>query len=182
MDGFRLNQIFMAVLIALLLSKVGGVLSERLVAPKMLEKDVYVVEGVAEGATTTTEASSASDTPEDIDPLLAAANVENGKNVAKKCLQCHTFEKGGPNKVGPNLYDIVGNKVAHMDGYAYSAAFKAKGGTWTYAELNGYLYQPAKHIPGTKMAFAGLKKTQERADLIAYLRTLSDAPQPLPKK
>ncbi|MFN7709603.1 MAG: c-type cytochrome [Holosporales bacterium] len=182
MDGFRLNQIFMAILIALVVSKSGNLIAERLVAPKMLEKDIYIVEGVVEGAAATTPVAATSDQVEDIEPLLAAANIENGKNVAKKCVQCHTFEKGEPNKVGPNLYNIVENKVAHLDNYAYSAAMKAKGGTWTYASLNKYLHSPSKYVPGTKMAFAGLKKTQERADLIAYLRTLSDAPHPLPKK
>ena len=125
-------------------------------------------------------AGKAPATAEPIDALLAQANVEHGKDVAKKCAACHTFGKGEPNKIGPNLYGIVNNKHAHREDFAFSAAMKAMQGNWTYDELNTFLFKPQAHVPGTKMTFAGLPKTQDRADVIAYLRSLADSPAPLP--
>ena len=169
----------MALLFGMLLSK----LSDTLVAPQMLTKSAFPIEGTAEAnADAKTSPSSTQEAKvEAIEPLLVKANIEHGQDVAKKCLQCHTLDKGGPNKVGPNLWGVVGNKVAHMASYSYSSVFKSHGGTWSYEELNDFLYHPSKHMPGTKMSFGGLKKAQDRADVIAYLRTLSDAPIPLPK-
>lgn len=179
MDSFELNKVLCAILLALLIGMVSHKIADWLIAPTWLAKDVYQID-VTEESTAQSGPTTGEETVEAIEPLLAKASAENGQNIAKKCLQCHTFEKGGANKVGPNLWNIVGNKVAHSDSFAYSSAFKGHKGEWTYENLNHYLYKPQKFIPGTKMAFAGLKKGQERADLIAYLRTLSDAPKPLP--
>ncbi len=180
MDSFEFNRILAAVLIALLIGMLVTKLSDTLISPHMLSKAAFPIE-VAEDPNAAPAEAQQEVKVEPVEPLLAAANVEHGQEVAKKCLQCHTFEKGGANRVGPNLWNVVGNKVAHMETYSYSSVFKTHGGTWTYDQLNDYLYHPSKHMPGTKMAFAGVKKTQDRADLIAYLRTLSDAPIPLPK-
>lgn len=141
----------------------------------------------ASGATTeaaTTAAASGEQTasipPSALPELLKTADAEAGKQVAKKCTACHSFDKGGANKVGPNLWDIVGAKQAHMEDFAYSDAIKNLGGEWSYEALDQYLTSPKTYAPGTKMAFAGLKKPEDRAALIAYLRTLSDSPKPLP--
>jgi cytochrome c len=179
MDSFELNKVLCAILLALLIGMVSHKIADWLIAPTWLSKDAYQIdiieEDIPQSGVTPNE-----DAIEIIEPLLAKANAENGQNIAKKCLQCHTFEKGGANKVGPNLWNIVGNKIAHSDSFAYSSAFKGHQGQWTYENLNHYIYKPQKFIPGTKMAFAGIKKGQERADLIAYLRALSDVPKPLP--
>jgi cytochrome c len=119
--------------------------------------------------------------PPDWGTVLPAADVAAGENVHKRCLQCHDFAKGGPNKIGPNLWGIIGSKHAHAAGFTYSAAMQAlTDKTWDYEALNHFLVNPKAAIPGTKMAFAGLSKTPDRVNLIAYLRTLADAPAPIP--
>ncbi len=111
----------------------------------------------------------------DIEKLVQNANFEKGKLVAKKCIACHSFEKGGPNKVGPNLWNIVGNKKAHLaDTFNYSKALREKGGTWGHEELFAFLKNPQVYIRGTRMAFAGIANPQDIADLISYLHTMSD--------
>jgi len=116
-----------------------------------------------------------------IEQLLTAANADQGKSAARVCTTCHTFEKGEPNRVGPNLWGVVGRERASEAGFNYSAAMKAKGGKWTFEELNKFLANPRGDIPGTAMTFAGIQRNKQRADVIDYLHTLSDNPQPLPK-
>ena len=113
--------------------------------------------------------------------LLKDANPEDGARLFRMCMPCHAGEKGAPHKIGSNLWGIVGSrKAAHPD-YRYSAALKARGGTWSYRELAEYLHNPRTFAPGTSMAFAGMTDNRRIADLLAYLRTLSDNPAPLPK-
>ncbi len=118
----------------------------------------------------------------DINVLLASADVDAGKSSTAKlgCVACHSFNEGGKAGIGPNLYGIVGAPHGHMEGYAYSAVLKAKSGPWTYAELNDWLLKPSAYAPGTKMSFAGIANPKVRADVIAYLRSLSANPEPLP--
>lgn len=111
----------------------------------------------------------------------AAANVEAGKDAFKKCSACHTANKGGENRVGPNLYGVIGRAVGSHAGFNYSDAIKGKGGEWSFEKIAQFLWDPRGTIPGNKMAFAGVKDKQEIADLLSYIRTLDDAPKPLPQ-
>ena len=112
--------------------------------------------------------------------LLAAADEKRGQKVAKACAACHSFDKGGRTKMGPNLWGVVGRDVASMEGFNYSDAMKAKGGKWGYDELNEFITKPRAVVKGTKMSFSGIKKAEDRAALIKWLRSLSDDPYPLP--
>jgi|SaaInl4_135m_RNA_FD_contig_31_569356_length_648_multi_2_in_0_out_0_1 cytochrome c len=118
--------------------------------------------------------------PAGITTLLASASAEAGGKQFKKCKACHTTNKGGKNRVGPNLWDVVGQTKAARPGFRYSDALKGKGGAWTYDDLNRYLTKPKDFAPGTKMSFAGLKKAADRANVILYLHSLSESPKPLP--
>ena len=115
--------------------------------------------------------------------MLQTASADKGKSLTAVCQACHTFTKGGPIKVGPNLWGVVGGPADHMAGFKYSAGmhdFGEHGGTWTYENLNKFLTSPKGLVPGTAMTFQGFPKAQDRANVIAYLRTLSDSPIPLP--
>ena len=126
-------------------------------------------------------AAAAKEPEQPIEVLMASASAEKGQATAKQCAACHTFEKGGPNRVGPNLWGVVGRPSASVAGFNYSPAMKAKGGNWSYDELNKFLASPRGYVPGTAMGFAGLARDSQRADVIGYLRTQADSPAPLPK-
>ena len=115
-----------------------------------------------------------------INTLLASASAERGAQVAKQCQACHNFEEGQGPKMGPDLYGVVGRKIATAPGYNYSSALKSKNGTWDFNTLNTWLTKPSAYAPGTAMTFAGLSNDKQRADVIAYLDTLSNNPVPLP--
>jgi len=117
----------------------------------------------------------------DLGTLLAAADPNAGKAKMQLCVSCHDFTQGGPNRIGPNLWDVVGRAVASHAGFAYSPAMKGHGGTWGYQQLFEFLASPARDMPGTKMSFAGLRKPEDRAALIKYLATLGNEAPPLPK-
>lgn len=117
--------------------------------------------------------------------LFAKANTENGQKVAKTCAMCHTFDKGGRSKVGPNLWNVMGSKINKKNGFVYSNAMiklSEKSPNWTLANMFTFINAPSKFLSGTKMAFAGIKNEQDLADLLAYLATLSDKPEALPKE
>jgi cytochrome c len=171
MNGFEFNKLLAAILLAMLIAMVTGFIAHRLVSPAKLEKNVYVVEGVA--APTDSGAPAAPAGPPAIEPFMAKANVEAGQKYARVCQTCHNFDKGGPAMIGPNLYGVVGGPHAHMAGFDYSDAMKAMHDKiWTVDELNEFLYNPRAHVPGTKMTFVGIKNDQDRANVIAWLKTL----------
>jgi cytochrome c len=181
MSSFEWNKIIGAALVALLAIKTFDIVGNAAVAPHKLEQNVYVVEGVEAAAAPTGGAPAAAKELEPVGPLLASANVDAGKKAAAKCATCHSFDKGGPNKVGPNLWGIVGNHHAHAEGFAYSNAMQGKKAEpWDYEGINHFIASPRTYLPGTKMTFAGIPKASERADIIAFLRSLSDSPAALP--
>jgi cytochrome c len=178
MDSFELNKIAGAVLGTLLFVMalnvvIGGIFSPH--KPAVPGYDLPAPEATAAGAGAAPAAPA-----EPLPVLLAKADPAKGQASSRKCGACHDFTKGGPNKVGPNLYGVVGRPVASHEGFNYSAAMKAKGGEWTYDNLFEFVHNPKGYVPGTIMAFAGIPAAGERADLLSYLRTLSDNPVPLP--
>ena len=178
MDSFELNKILGAILATCLLVLVTSFAANAIFAPHMPEKPGFeiAVKEVAQGG-----AKEAAAPSEPIEKLLQTASVEKGLGAAKKCAACHTFEKGGPNRVGPNLFGVINEKKGEgKAGFNFSAAMKGKGGTWTFDDLNKFISSPKGFVPGTAMGFAGIQKDSERADVIAYLATLADKPVPLP--
>lgn len=177
MGGMEFNKIFAAILVAGIIAMFGGFVSKMLVHPGKLAEEAYPIEAAEVDAS----GGAAVALPEPILAMIADADAARGEKVAKACAACHTFNKGGPSGVGPNLYGVVGGPKDHMPGYAYSGALLEVGGTtWTYHELNKFLWKPKAYAKGTKMSYAGLKKPEDRAALIAWLRTQDDSPAALP--
>jgi cytochrome c len=178
MDSFELNKILGAILATCLILLVTSFTASAIFSPVMPEKPGFEIAVKEETHGGGKEAAAAPSEP--IEKLLQIASVEKGAAAAKKCAACHTFEKGGPNRVGPNLFGIVERARASEAGFNYSAAMKAKGGKWSYDDLNKFIANPKGFVPGTAMGFAGIPKDSERADVIDYLHTLADSPVPLP--
>ena len=176
MDSFELNKIIGAILGTCILLLVTSFAANAIFTSHPPEKPGFEI-AVKEETHGGGEAAAPS---EPIEKLLQTASVEKGAAAAKKCAACHTFEKGGPNRVGPNLFGIVDRARASEPGFNYSAAMKGKGGKWTYDDLNKFIANPKGFVPGTAMGFAGIPKDSERADVIDYLHTLADNPVPLP--
>jgi cytochrome c len=177
MDSFELNKILGAILGTCLVLLVTSFTASAIFAPNKPQKpgfEIAVKEEAAGGEKT------AAPPPEPIEKLLQTASVQKGEASAKKCAACHTFAKGDKNGVGPNLYGIVGDHKGEGRGFNFSAAMKAKGGSWTIDDLNQFISSPKGFVPGTAMGFAGIPKDTERADVLAYLNSLSDKPAPLP--
>jgi cytochrome c len=178
MDSMEVNKGIAAVLVAGIIFFLTGMIADNLVDQTPLEKSVLKIAGAPAAETA---APAPAELPP-IAPLLAKADVGSGdKFVHTVCTACHSFNDGGKPIIGPNLYGVVGGPHDHEAGFNYSPALeKFKGQPWTFDALNHWLDNPAVYAPGTRMTFAGIPSAQQRADVIAYLRTLSPHPVPLP--
>ncbi len=179
MSVFEWNKIIGAVLMVALVTKAIDTVVDGLTYSETLAKNVYVVGAPSPPAAEPAKAP-AKEGAGKIGPLIATASVEAGKKTARKCVVCHSFKKGGAKKIGPPLWDVVNAKRARSAGFRYSKAMAKTGGEWGYAELDAFLANPKQAVPGTKMFFTGIKKASDRAGLIAFMRSLSDNPAPLP--
>jgi cytochrome c len=179
MDSFELNKILGALLGTCLALMVMNIAANALFSPAKPAKPGYEIAVPEKEAQPGQGGPAAAEEP--IAQLLASASAEKGEASAKKCVSCHTLGKGEPNRIGPNLYGVVGRPKAAAPGFNYSAAMKAKGGEWTAEELNTFLRNPKAAVPGTAMNFAGLPRGSERADVITFLNSRADNPAPLPK-
>lgn len=180
MNGFELNKIAASILLAGLVAMVVGNVTDILYSPDLDPKQRgYYVEVVADqsGGQVVQEAK----VEFDIAALMKNANAGAGKDIFKKCASCHTYEKGGANRVGPNLYNVINAKKGHKGDYTYSSALLASEGEWNYKNLFEFLHKPRGYIKGTKMSFAGLNKSEDIANIIEFLRQeASDTPPALP--
>lgn len=179
MDSFEFNKIAAAFLTTALVFIGIKEIGNAIYHVDKPEKSAYIVEGVEETTTSGKVEKKAEESLAPITPILASASLDNGAKVFKKCAACHSINQGGKNNIGPALWGVVNRKVGGVEGFKYSAALSGYGKNWTFEELNGFLHKPRKYIKGTKMAFAGLRKEKDRADVIAYMNSKSDSPAPL---
>ncbi len=183
MNSWDWNKIIGAVLGTALFVMIIGTVTDVVYDAPMPAKPGYVVEGVQEapaGGSAAAATAPAAEAIPDFGIVLAKADTGAGQQVAQRCAQCHDWSKGGPNKIGPNLWGVIGRARATHPGFDYSSAMNSSHDPWTFERLFVYLKSPAAMVPGTKMSFAGLRSAQDRINLIAYLRTQSDNPVPIP--
>tara|TARA_X000000368_G_scaffold364879_1_gene310822 strand:- start:1136 stop:1687 length:552 start_codon:yes stop_codon:yes gene_type:complete len=183
MSGLEVNKIIaaivMAVLIIFIISNIGDILVNT-----DSDKNAKTAFKIEESEANTDDTAKTIDNElteiEPISALLASASIEKGEKIYKKCGACHTYKKDGASKMGPNLWNIINRTKANVDGFAYSKALSEFGGKWTYEEMSKFLYKPKDYIKGTKMNFSGLKKVEDRANLVLFLREQADNPVSLP--
>ena len=181
MDSFEINKIVASILLVALLFIGIGKISNLIFQVDKPEIAGYKVE-LPEGNNLNEASVTNNEIKDEIDiaSLLALGDATHGEKVFKKCSACHSINKGGENKIGPALYNVLGRQVGGITDYKYSSALIEYGKSWTFEEMNGFLKKPASYIKGTKMAFAGLRKEKDRASIILYLNQNSDSPIPLP--
>jgi cytochrome c len=170
----RFNTIAGWVLFAGIVALGSSIVAGELFHAERPEKMGYPIAGVAQEG----EGGAAAEQP--IEVYLAKADPAKGQQVFNKCMACHNADQGGANQMGPNLWDVIGEPIGQGKGFAFSPALSSKGGTWNWDNLSQWLTSPRAFAPGTKMTFAGLGNPQDRADVIAFLNSHSDAPKPLP--
>jgi len=181
MSTLEINKMVAALLTTGVVAGFSAFLASVIMHPHELEEPSYVVAG-AVSEDETAEAAEEDEPADDMVAMMASAEEAAGEKVAKKCNACHTFDKGGADKIGPNLWNTLDRPIASVDGFGYSDALQGMASdAWTYDNLNAFLKNPKDFAPGTKMSFAGLKKTDDRANLILYMRNKSDSPAPLPE-
>jgi len=179
MDSFELNKVIAAILMVVLLVIGLGKIADVAFHVKKPKIPGFKVEDQVQLVSTNSEISKVVEKI-DIVALMAQGDVTNGKKIFKKCAACHSINKGGVNKIGPALYNVVGRKVGDVADYKYSKTLASYGKEWTFEELNGFLIKPATYLKGTKMSYAGLRKEVDRASVIKYLNQNSDSPKTLP--
>ena len=181
MSGLEVNKIFASIIFALIMVWVIGHIGDFIVNidHNEIQQTAYKID-LPEIVTGISQSDSNEQINEPVSLLLSSASFDKGKKVFKKCGACHTYEKGGMNKVGPNFWNLINSPKANIEGFAYSKELAVFGGEWGYEELSQFLYKPKEYIKGTKMNFGGLKKVQDRANLILFLREQSDNPATLP--
>jgi cytochrome c len=180
MDSFELNKIRGAVLGTCLFLVSMQIAAGAIFAPQKPAKPGYEIV-VPEHPESGAQPGAAPSEDPPVEVVLAKADASRGEKSAQKCAACHTFDKGGRNLVGPNLWGVIGRPKASVPGFNYSPALKAMGGNWSVDDIYHFIANPKAMVPGTAMTFAGVPRPNERADLIAYLNSKSDSPAPLPK-
>lgn len=181
MDGFEFNKVAGAVLSAMLVIFGGKTVLDIVSREHPPEKPGWALPITEPASAATSKEVAAPFDAKQVVELIPKANAEAGQDVFKRCMQCHTPQKGGPNLVGPNLWGVIGREVGKHAGFPYSEAMKTHGGAWTWDQLAAYVHDPKAAVPGNKMAFPGIKDNQQLADLLAYLRKLGDNPPALPQ-
>ena len=180
MDSFELNKIIAAILMVALLVIGLGKFSDIIFYVEKPKTPGYAVD-IEQATTVSSSAETAVEEKINIATLMAMGDATSGEKIFKKCAACHSILKGGKNKIGPALYNVVGRKVGEVADYKYSKALATYDKEWNFEELNGFLIKPAKWVKGTKMAYAGLRKEKDRASVVKYLNQNSDNTLPLPK-
>jgi len=179
MDSFELNKVIAAILMVALLVIGLGKIADSVFHVKKPKNAGYQVEIESDLASSV---SQVAETVEKIDimAIMTQGNIVSGEKIFKKCAACHSINKGGKNKIGPALYNVVGRAVGGVDDYKYSKTLASYGKEWTFEELNGFLTKPSSYLKGTKMSYAGLRKEKDRASIIKYLNQNGDNPKLLP--
>ena len=179
MDSFELNKIIAAVLMVALLVIGLGKIADGIFHVKKPKNPGYQIEVENQIASDTSQVALVEEKI-DIAAIMALGDIVSGEKIFKKCAACHSINRGGKNKIGPALYNVVGRAVGGVDDYKYSKALASYGKKWTFEELNGFLKKPSSYLKGTKMSYAGLRKEKDRASVIKYLNENGDSPKLLP--
>ena len=179
MDSFELNKIIAAILMVVLLVIGLGKIADGVFHVEKPKNPGYQIEVESQLTSATSQATEMVEKI-NITAVMALGDIASGEKIFKKCAACHSINKGGKNKIGPALYNVVGRAVGGVDNYKYSKTLASYGKEWTFGELNGFLTKPSSYLKGTKMSYAGLRKEKDRASVIKYLNQNSDSPKLLP--